>query len=90
MCVGALLESDVEALVYAARQRPLTAPPARSSSSPSTRPCRGRIKIVSGIRRDEAERLFAPLADALTAAEAPVGSTGVRLVSSPAERCPSG
>ena len=37
MCVGALLESDVEALVFAVPNR-ATAPPAPSSSSPSTRP----------------------------------------------------
>ncbi len=35
---------------------------ARSSSSPSTPSLPRRIKVVSGIRRDEAEALFAPLA----------------------------
>ena len=38
---------------------PSTAPPARSSSSPSILRSAQRVKIVSGIRRDEAEELFA-------------------------------
>ena len=57
MCVGALLESDVEALVFALPNT-RTARRARSSSSPSTGRSRRRIKVVSGIRRDEAEALF--------------------------------
>jgi tRNA(adenine34) deaminase len=61
MCVGALLESDVEALVYA---MPNTVDGAAGSvlqlaQHPSLP---RRIKIVSGIRRDEAERLLAPAA----------------------------
>jgi tRNA(adenine34) deaminase len=61
MCVGALLESDVEALVFA-----LANPHAGAAGTviqlaqhPSLP---RRIKIVSGIRRDEAEALFQPLA----------------------------
>src|SRR3954453_9233839 len=61
MCVGALLESDVEALVFAVANRHDGAAGtiiqlAQHPSLPR------RIKVVSGIRRDEAEALFAPLA----------------------------
>ena len=58
MCVGALLESDVEALVFAA-------PNARDGAAGSVVQLAQhagmprRIKVVSGIRRDEAEALFA-------------------------------
>jgi tRNA(adenine34) deaminase len=57
MCVGALLESDVEALVYAVPNRHDGAAGtvvqlAQHDSMPR------RIKVVSGIRRDEAEALF--------------------------------
>jgi tRNA(adenine34) deaminase len=58
MCVGALLESDVEALVFAA---PNTRDGAAGSvvqlAQHAAMP--RRIKVVSGIRRDEAEALFA-------------------------------
>jgi tRNA(adenine34) deaminase len=61
MCVGALLESDIEALVYAVSNSYDGAAGtviqlAQHPSLPR------RIKVVSGIRRDEAEALFAPLA----------------------------
>ena len=58
MCVGALLQSDVEAIVYAVPNDrdgaagtvvQLAQHPALSR----------RLKVVSGIRRDEAEALFA-------------------------------
>lgn len=57
MCVGALLEADVEALVYALANTVDGAAGtvvqlAQHSSLPR------RIKVVSGIRRDEAEALF--------------------------------
>ena len=58
MCVGALLESDVEALVYAV-------PNARDGAAGTVvqlaqhAALPRRIKVVSGIRRDEAEALFA-------------------------------
>jgi tRNA(adenine34) deaminase len=57
MCVGALLESDVEALVYAVPNRHDGAAGtviqlAQHDSLPR------RIKVVSGIRRDEAAALF--------------------------------
>ena len=57
MCVGALLESDVEALVYAVpnhRDGPAGSviQLAQHASMPR------RIKVVSGIRRDEAEALL--------------------------------
>ncbi len=83
MCVGALLESDVEALVFAvANSRDGAAGTVIQLAQHPALP--RRIKIVSGIRRDEAEALFAPLARRLIAA------IGAGLVSSPAERCPSG
>ena len=58
MCVGALLESDVEALVYAVPNRTDGAcgtviQLAQHESLPR------RLKVISGIRRDEAEELFA-------------------------------
>jgi tRNA(adenine34) deaminase len=58
MCVGALLESDVEALVFAAPNRVDGAAGtvmqvAQNEAMPR------RIRVISGIRRDEAEELFA-------------------------------
>jgi tRNA(adenine34) deaminase len=58
MCVGALLESDVEALVYAVPNRTDGAcgtviQLAQHDLLPR------RLKVISGIRRDEAEELFA-------------------------------
>lgn len=58
MCVGALLESDVEALVFALPDDRNGAAGtviqlAQHGSLPT------RIKVVSGIRRDEAQALFA-------------------------------
>jgi tRNA(adenine34) deaminase len=58
MCVGALLESDVEALVYAVPNTQDGAAGtvlqlAQHDALPR------RIKVVSGIRREEAETLFA-------------------------------
>ena len=57
MCVGALLESDVEALVYAVPNRADGAcgtviQLAQHDSLPR------RLRVISGIRRDEAEELF--------------------------------
>ena len=61
MCVGALLESDVEALVFAVANAHDGA--AGSVIQLAQHPSLPRrIKVVSGIRRDEAEALFAPLA----------------------------
>src|SRR4029079_14721846 len=52
MCVGALLESDIEALVYAAANDRFGA--AGTVIQLAQHPdLRRRIKIVSGIRRDE-------------------------------------
>ena len=66
MCVGALLESDVEALVYAlADDRNGAAGTVIQLAQHDA--LRRRIKVVSGIRRDEALALFA------TAPAAPVG-----------------
>jgi len=58
MCVGALLESDVEALVYACPNEIDGAAGtvlqlAQNADLPR------RLRLVSGIRRDEAEDLFA-------------------------------
>jgi tRNA(adenine34) deaminase len=61
MCVGALLESDVEALVFAvANTRDGAAGTVIQLAQHPGLP--RRIKVVSGIRRDEAEALFTPLA----------------------------
>ena len=63
MCVGALLESDVEALVFAVAERARRR--GRDVIQLAQHPALPRrIKVVSGIRRDEAEALFAPLAAA--------------------------
>jgi tRNA(adenine34) deaminase len=60
MCVGALLASDIDALVFAAANDRYGA--AGTVIQLAQHPdLPGRIKIVSGIRRDEAERLFAPV-----------------------------
>ena len=59
MCVGALLASDIDALVYAAANDRYGA--AGSIVQLAQHPeLPRRMKLVSGIRRDEAERLFAP------------------------------
>ena len=61
MCVGALLESDVEALVFGVPN--LNDGAAGSVLQLAQHPSLPRrIKVVSGIRRDEAEALFAPIA----------------------------
>jgi len=58
MCVGALLECDVEALVYALpNDRDGAAGTVVQLAQHASMP--RRIKVVSGIRRDEAEALFA-------------------------------
>ena len=58
MCVGALLESDVEALVFALpNDRDGAAGTVIQLAQHAALP--RRIKVVSGIRRDEAEELFA-------------------------------
>ena len=58
MCVGALLESDVEALVYAVpNDRDGAAGTVVQLAQHASLP--RRIKVVSGIRRDEAEALLA-------------------------------
>ncbi len=58
MCVGALLASDVEALVYAVpNDRDGAAGTVIQLAQHPALP--RRIKVVSGIRRDEVEALFA-------------------------------
>jgi tRNA(adenine34) deaminase len=58
MCIGALLETDVEALVYAVPNRIDGA--AGTVIQLAQHPDLPRkIRVVSGIRRDEAEELFA-------------------------------
>ena len=58
MCVGALLASDVEALVFAVPNREAGAAGTlvQLADHPSLR---RRVKVVSGIRRDEVEELYA-------------------------------
>jgi tRNA(adenine34) deaminase len=59
MCVGALLESDVDGLVFA-----LTDPDrgaASSASAPTTVTLRGRVRVVSGIMQAEAADIVSPL-----------------------------
>ena len=58
MCVGALLESDVEALVYAV-PNPIDGAAGTVIQLAQHPDLRRRVKIVSGIRREEAEELFA-------------------------------
>ena len=59
MCVGALLASDIDGLVYAAaNDRYGAAGTVLQLAQHPDLP--RRLKIVSGIRRDEAERLLAP------------------------------
>jgi tRNA(adenine34) deaminase len=61
MCVGALLQSDVETLVFAVPNPDDGAAGTvlQLAQHPSLR---RRLKIVSGIRREEAEELFAAAA----------------------------
>ncbi len=58
MCVGAMLESDVETLVFAVpnTQDGAAGTVIQLAQHPNLR---RRVKIVSGIRREEAEELFA-------------------------------
>jgi tRNA(adenine34) deaminase len=63
MCVGALLASDVEALVYAIPNR--TNGAAGTVLQLAEHAGLGRrVKVVSGIRRDEVEELYAAAASA--------------------------
>ena len=76
MCVGALLESDVEALVYAL---PNTLEGAAGTVVQLAQHpgLPRRLKIVSGIRRDEAEDLFSAAGDSAASAPAPGTRAGV-------------
>jgi tRNA(adenine34) deaminase len=59
MCVGALMASDVEALVYAvSNERDGAAGSVIQLAQHPGLP--SRIRVVSGIRRDQVEALFAP------------------------------
>jgi tRNA(adenine34) deaminase len=61
MCVGALLAADVEALVFALPNR--TDGAAGTILQLAEHPALGRrLKVVSGIRRDEVEELYAAAA----------------------------
>ena len=55
MCVGALLECDVDGLVFALADR-ATARPVRRHES-----LRRRVRVVSGIMQAEAAELASPL-----------------------------
>jgi tRNA(adenine34) deaminase len=61
MCVGALLASDIEELVFAVPNREAGAAGTliQLADNPSMR---RRIKVVSGIRQDEVEELYAAAA----------------------------
>jgi tRNA(adenine34) deaminase len=61
MCMGALLASDVEELVFAVPNRSNGA--AGSALQLAEHPALGRrVRVVSGIRRDEVEELYAATA----------------------------
>ena len=84
MCVGALLESDVEALVFAMPNSVDGA--AGTVLQLAQHPALPRrIKVVSGIRRDEAERLLAP-SGVRWPLWYPLGRRGVRVVDGAALR----
>ena len=90
MCVGALLESDVEALVYAL-PTPSTARQDRSSRSPSTPACRDASGSSAGSAGTRPRSCSRSPSGASRSDAQPAGATGQPpLVSSPAERCPSG
>jgi tRNA(adenine34) deaminase len=61
MCVGALLASDVDELVYAMPNRAEGAAGTRIQLADNAGLSR-RLKVVSGIRRDEVEDLYATMA----------------------------
>ena len=61
MCVGALLAADVEALVYAIPNRTDGAAGTKLQLAENPALTR-RVKVVSGIRRDEVEELYAAAA----------------------------
>ena len=61
MCVGALLAADVEALVYAIPNRTDGAAGTKLQLADHPSLTR-RVKVVSGIRRDEVEELYAAAA----------------------------
>jgi len=58
MCVGALLESDVEALVFAL-PNPIDGAAGTVIQLAQHASLPRRIRVISGIRRDEAEELLA-------------------------------
>ena len=61
MCVGALLAADVEALVYAIPNGQDGAAGTKLQLAEHPALAR-RVKVVSGIRRDEVEELYAAAA----------------------------
>ncbi len=73
MCVGALLESDVEALVYAS-PNPIDGAAGSVLQLAQHAGLPRRLRLVTGIRRDEAEDLFAAADEA--AATARNGAAG--------------
>ena len=62
MCVGALLESDVEALVFACPNL-LDGAAGTVIQLAQHNDLPRRLRLVTGIRRDEAEELFAAEAE---------------------------
>ena len=73
MCVGALLESDVEALVFASPNEIDGAAGTVIQLAQSNELPR-RIRLVTGIRRDEAEELFATEAEQGTRRPTPIAA----------------
>jgi tRNA(adenine34) deaminase len=67
MCVGALLESDAAALVYAA-PNPVSGAAGTVVQLATDPRLHRRFDVVSGIRRGEAEELIAGLAGAVAGA----------------------
>jgi tRNA(Arg) A34 adenosine deaminase TadA len=56
MCAGALLESDVDGLVFA------LADPERGAAGSTSDALRRRVRVVSGIMQAEAAELASPVA----------------------------
>jgi tRNA(adenine34) deaminase len=73
MCVGALLESDVEALVFASPNEIDGAAGTVIQLAQSNELPR-RLRLVTGIRRDEAEELFATEAEQATRRPTPIAA----------------
>ena len=76
MCVGALLASDVEALVFAC-PNPLDGAAGTVLQLAQNPSLPRRLRLVTGIRRDEAEELFAAEAEAEAEAAAVLATRAI-------------